>query len=94
MRLEALGTSMSDNKFILHILKNMTDDYGLQLAMMEKKVTDKSNPLTIDEIRNNLNLRFERLNEIRRLHFLVVNLKENVKIVVQSGIKQRIANQK
>jgi hypothetical protein len=31
---------------------------------------------------------------IRRLHFLVVNLKENVEIVVQSGIKQRIANQK
>jgi hypothetical protein len=31
--------------------------------MMEKRVTDKSNPLTISEIRDDLNLRFERLNE-------------------------------
>jgi hypothetical protein len=63
MRLEELGSRTSDNQFILVILNNMTDDYDLQLAMMEKRVTDKSNPLTIDEIRDNLNLRFERLNE-------------------------------
>jgi hypothetical protein len=31
--------------------------------MMEKRVTDKSNPLTIDMIRDDLNLRFARLNE-------------------------------
>jgi hypothetical protein len=63
MRLEELGSIISDNQFILHILNNMTDDYDLQLTMMEKRVTHKSNPLTIDEIRDNLNLRFKRLNE-------------------------------
>jgi hypothetical protein len=83
MRLEELGSSISDNKFILHILNNMTEDYDLQHAMMEKSVTGNSNPLTDDMIRDDLNLRFERLNEnkmkrvkitlIRRLHFLVVN---------------------
>jgi hypothetical protein len=80
----------------------MMDDYDLQLAVMEKRVTDKSNPLTIDEIQDNLNLRFERLNENQNeesendnnqeVAFLLVNLKENVKIVVQSGIKQKIVN--
>jgi hypothetical protein len=30
---------------------------------MEKRVTDKSNPLIIDKIRDDLNLRFERLDE-------------------------------
>jgi hypothetical protein len=35
-----------------------------------------------------------KITILRRLHFLVVNLKENVEIVVQSGIKQRIENQK
>jgi hypothetical protein len=34
MRLEELGSSISDNQFILHILNNMTEDYDLQLAMM------------------------------------------------------------
>jgi hypothetical protein len=56
MRLEELGSSISDNQFILHILNNMTEDNDLQIAMMEKKVTDKSNPLTIYEIRDDLNL--------------------------------------
>jgi hypothetical protein len=65
MRLEELGSSISDNQFILHILNNMTEDYDLQLAMMEKRVTNKSNLLTIDKIRDNSNLRFERLNEKR-----------------------------
>jgi hypothetical protein len=50
MRLEELGSSISDHQFILHILNSMTDDYDLQLAIMEKRVTDKSNPLTVNEI--------------------------------------------
>jgi hypothetical protein len=63
MRLEELGSSISDNQFILHVFNNMTGDYDLQHAMTEKRVTDKSNPLTIDKIRDNLNLRLKRLNE-------------------------------
>jgi hypothetical protein len=63
MRLEELGSSISDNQFILHILNNITEDSDLQLAMVEKRVTDKSNPSTIDKIRDESNLRFERLNE-------------------------------
>jgi hypothetical protein len=35
-----------------------------------------------------------KMTIIRRWHFLEVNLKENVEIVVRSGIKQRIANKK
>ena len=63
MKLDELGSSISENQFILHILNNMTADYDLQLAMMEKRLNDKTNPLTVDEIRDDLNLRFERLNE-------------------------------
>jgi hypothetical protein len=54
---------MPEIQFILHILNNMTDDYNSNLAMMQKRVTDKSNPLTVDEIRDFLILRFERLAE-------------------------------
>jgi hypothetical protein len=74
MRLDELGLSISDNQFILHILNNMKDDYDLQLAMMEKRVTDKSNPLTTDEIRDDSNLVFERLNEkkMKRLKMTII----------------------
>jgi hypothetical protein len=60
MKLKVLGSIIRDNHFILHILINMTSDCDLQLAMMEKCVNDKFNPITIDENRENLNLRFER----------------------------------
>ena len=63
MKLDELGSSITENQFILHILNNMTADYDLQLAMMEKRINDKINPLSVDEIRADLNLRFERLNE-------------------------------
>jgi hypothetical protein len=49
MRIEELGFSTFDNQFILNILNNMMDDHDLQLAMMEKRVTNKSNPLTVNE---------------------------------------------
>jgi gag-polypeptide of LTR copia-type len=51
MKLDELGSSIPENQFILHILNNMTADYNLQLAMMEKRLNDKMNPLTVDEIR-------------------------------------------
>jgi hypothetical protein len=63
MRLDELGSSISDNQFILHILINMTDDYDIQFVMMEKRITNKSNPLTVNKIRDDLNLRLERLTK-------------------------------
>jgi hypothetical protein len=63
MKLEELGSSVCDNQFILHIPNNMTDDYDMQLAIMDKRVTDMSNPLTVNKILDDLNLRFERLTE-------------------------------
>jgi hypothetical protein len=104
MRLLELGSSISDNQFILQILNNMTDDYDLKLAMMEKRVTDKSNPLTVNKIHDDLNLRFERLTEkrlkrvkmtmIRSLSVLLAYSKDNINIAVQSGIKRKILQQK
>jgi parvulin-like peptidyl-prolyl isomerase len=92
MRLDELGSNITNDRFILHIVNNMTEDYDLPLAVMEKRITDERNPLTIDEIRDNLNLRFERLiekqneeggdNYIQDLPFSVINSKENSEIVV------------
>jgi gag-polypeptide of LTR copia-type len=62
VKLEELGSSITDIQFIIHILNNMTSDYDLQLALMETHINDKLNPLTVDEIKDDLNLRFERLN--------------------------------
>ena len=62
VRLEAMQSSISENQFMIHILNNLTSDYELQLAMMERRVGDSDKPLTIEEIRGELSLRFERIN--------------------------------
>jgi DNA-binding cell septation regulator SpoVG len=62
VRLEAMDSIISDNQFMIHILNNLTSEYKLQVAMMERRVGDAEKPLTIEEIRGELSLRFERLN--------------------------------
>jgi gag-polypeptide of LTR copia-type len=62
MRLEDLGSTVSDNQFMIHVLNNLTLDYDLQLALMEKRVGDMDRPLSIEEIKAELILHFERLN--------------------------------
>jgi hypothetical protein len=47
---------------MIHILSSLTSDYELQLAMMERTVGDTDRPLTVEEIRGDLSLCFERLN--------------------------------
>jgi hypothetical protein len=36
---------------MIHILNNLTSDYELQLALMERRVGDVEKPLTIDKRR-------------------------------------------
>jgi hypothetical protein len=44
------------------VLNNLSTEYDLQLALLEERIGDKDKPLTIEEIRAELSLRFERLN--------------------------------
>jgi hypothetical protein len=62
VRLEAMGSSISENLFMIHILNNLISDYELQLALMERRVGDDEKPLTIEEIRGELSIRYERMN--------------------------------
>jgi hypothetical protein len=62
VRLKAMGSSISENQFMNHILNNLTSDYELQLALMERRVGNVEKSLTIEEIRGELSLRYERMN--------------------------------
>jgi gag-polypeptide of LTR copia-type len=90
--LETMDSSILENQFMIHILNNLTSDYKLQLAMMEKRVGDIENPVTVEEIKGELSLRFERLNARsinsgegkvwRNKLFSAVSSKESIAIVV------------
>jgi hypothetical protein len=62
VKLENMGSCITENQFMIHILNNLTSDYDLQLALMERRVGDADTPLTVEEVRGELNLRFERMN--------------------------------
>jgi hypothetical protein len=55
-----MGSNISDNQFMIHMLNNLTSDYEMQLALMEKRVGDAEKPLTFEEIKAKLSLCFER----------------------------------
>jgi hypothetical protein len=45
VKLENMGSCITENQFMIHILNNLTSDYDLQLALMERRVGDADKPL-------------------------------------------------
>ena len=62
VKLEVMGSEMTDEQFLIQALNSLTNDYELQMTLMEKRIGDKMNPLSIDELKEDLNLRYERLS--------------------------------
>jgi hypothetical protein len=51
VKLENMGSCSTENQFMIHILHNLTSDYDLQLALIERRVGDADKPLTVEEVR-------------------------------------------
>jgi hypothetical protein len=62
MKLEDMGSSMTDDQFMIHVLNNLTSDYELQMVLMEKRIVNKENPLEFEKLLEELNLGFEILS--------------------------------
>ena len=62
IKLETMGSVMTDDQFIVQVLNSLTSDYKLQMLLLEKQIGNKDNPLSIEELKEELNLRFERLS--------------------------------
>jgi Zinc knuckle len=62
VRSEEMGLEISENQFMIHVLNSLPTDYDLQVALLESRIGDEKDPLTVSEIRSELSLRFERLN--------------------------------
>jgi hypothetical protein len=61
LKLEVMGLFMTDNQFMVQVLNSLMSDYKLQILILEKRIGSKENPLTIDELKEGLSLRYERL---------------------------------
>jgi hypothetical protein len=57
-----MGSNMTDDQFIVQVLNSLTSDYKLQMLLLEQQVGNKVNPLSIEDLKEEFNLRFERLS--------------------------------
>jgi hypothetical protein len=98
-----MGLFMTDDQFMVQVLNSLTNAYELQMLLLEKWIGSKENPLNIDELKEELSLRYERLsmktetakiNDLgeKRLWWLP-NSKVNVEIAVKLVIRRHNANQ-
>ena len=56
IKLETMGSVITDDQFIVQVLNSLTSDYELQMLLLEKQIGHKDNPLSIEELKEELNL--------------------------------------
>ena len=61
-RMEDMGSQMTDDQFMMHILNNLTKDYEMQVLKLEDRIGSSTNGLEIEDLRDELSLRYERMN--------------------------------
>jgi hypothetical protein len=55
------GSEITDAKFLIQILNSLTSDYELQVELIEKYIRNTENPISIEEVKEDLSLRFMSL---------------------------------
>jgi hypothetical protein len=64
VRLEEMCLEILEKQFMIQVLNNLPSDYDLQVALLERRIGYEKDPLAVSEIRSELSLRFERLNNL------------------------------
>ena len=62
IRIEQQGSKVEDVDIMIHILNNLPKDYEISQAKLEDRLNNDIDPLTIEEIQTELNLRYQRMN--------------------------------
>lgn len=65
VRMEEMESSMSDEQFMVYVLNNLTTDYDTLIDLLGRRIGSTNDPLTLEELREELNLRFERITSRR-----------------------------
>jgi hypothetical protein len=61
LKLEDMESYMTDSRFMRQVLNSRINEYELQMVMMEKRIMNKENTPSIDELREALSLSYERI---------------------------------
>jgi hypothetical protein len=53
--------AMTDDQFILRVVNNLMEGYMIQVESLEKLIESMTDPLSIEDVREELTLKFESL---------------------------------
>ncbi len=56
-------SDMTDVDLIIHVLANLPEEYEVAVSKLEEKLKDSRNPLELEDVREELNSRFERITK-------------------------------
>ena len=63
VRLIAAGSKMDDDEFLEHVLNSLPKDYEIVVSKLEDRLGAETDPLTIEDVRSALNLKYQRLTK-------------------------------
>ena len=58
-----MNSPISESDFLIHLLNELTEEYVIEVSLLEKRLGNKDEPLTIDEVWEDLSLRYEKINK-------------------------------
>ena len=63
MRLIAAGSKMDDEELLEHVLNSLPKEYEIVVSKLEDRLGATTDPLTIEDVRSALNLKYQRLTK-------------------------------
>jgi predicted deacylase len=63
-----MNSTMTDAQFMVHVMNNLMPDYDLVVDIHSRRIGAVTNPLTIEELREELDLRYEVLADRKSGH--------------------------
>jgi Zinc knuckle len=60
--LDVRGSSMTEDQLMVQVLNSLTSDYELQMLLIEKRIGNRENLVSIEALKDELSLRFERIS--------------------------------
>ena len=63
VRLIAAGSKMDDDELLEHVLNSLPREYEIVVSKLEDRLGSATDPLTIEEVRSALNLKYQRLTK-------------------------------
>src|SRR5210317_771157 len=65
--LARMGSDITDEDFYIHILNNIPKEYDMEVKLLEETLANVLTPLTLQQIRDELNLKYMRLKKREHL---------------------------